>query len=131
MGVAHPPAGPPKLFTNHVVGTGAANIANVLYQDRAGRIFVGTDDGLVQIEPSPEGGVSFRKLELGLITPANDTLRIRAFLEDREGSLWIGTSRGVVRRLPGGEMVEHQLAPAGQPDYVRALLQDKDGSPSV
>jgi len=125
--VAHPPAGPAKLFTNHVVGTGAANIANVLYQDRAGRIIVGTDDGAVQIERSPDGGVTFRKLDLGLTTPANDTLRIRAFLEDREGSLWIGTSRGVVRRLPGGEMVEHQLAPAGQPDYVRALLQDKDG----
>ena len=56
----------------------------------------------------------------------NGTLHVRAFLEDGEGSLWIGTSRGVVRRLPGGDMVEHQLASAGQPDYVRALAQDKD-----
>jgi ligand-binding sensor domain-containing protein/signal transduction histidine kinase len=123
----HAPAGPAKLFTNYVVGTGAANIANVLHQDRAGRIVVGTDDGVVQIEQAPDGRVTFRKLDLGLKTAGNDTLRIRAFLEDREGSLWIGTSRGVVRRLPGGEMVEHQLAPTGQPDYVRALLQDKDG----
>ena len=74
-----------------------------------------------------DGRVTFRKLDLGFDTPANDTLRIRAFLEDGEGSLWIGTSRGVVRRLPGGDMVEHQLAPAGQSDYVRALLQDKEG----
>jgi ligand-binding sensor domain-containing protein/signal transduction histidine kinase len=126
-GVAHPASGPTTLFTNYALGTGAANIANVLYQDRAGRVVVGTDDGVVQIEQAPDGRVTFRKLDLGLDTPANDTLRIRAFLEDGEGSLWIGTSRGVVRRLPGGEMVEHQLAPAGQPDYVRALLQDKDG----
>ena len=126
-GVAPPLAGQPKLFTSYSVGTGAANIANVLYQDRAGRIVVGTDDGVVQIDEAPDGRVTFRRLELGLKTPANDTLRIRAFLEDGEGSLWIGTSRGVVRRLPGGDMVEHQLAPAGQPDYVRALLQDKDG----
>ena len=106
---------------------GPQNIANVLYQDRAGRILVGTDDGVVQIEEARDGRVTFRKLDLGFEMPPNRTLRIRAFLEDREGSLWIGTSQGLARRLPGGDIVEHQLAPAGQPDYVRALLQDKDG----
>ncbi|MBA2602569.1 MAG: hypothetical protein H0U94_03185, partial [Acidobacteria bacterium] len=126
-GVAHPPAGPAHLFTSYSVGSGAANLAHVLYQDRAGRILVGTEDGVVQIEEARDGRVTFRKLDLGVEAPANGTLHVHAFLEDGEGSLWIGTSRGVVRRLPGGDMVEHQLAPAGQPDYVRALLQDKDG----
>ncbi len=125
--VAHPPARPAHLFTSYHVGTGAANFANVLYQDRAGRILVGTDNGVVQIEEAPDGRVTFRTVNLGFDMPANGTVRIRAFLEDREGSLWIGTSHGLVRRLPGGDMIEHQLAPAGQPDYVRALLQDKDG----
>ena len=82
---------------------------------------------MVQIEEARDGRVTFRRLDLGFEGPANGTLHVHAFLEDGEGSLWIGTSRGVMRRLPGGNMVEHRLAPAGQPDYVRALLQDKDG----
>jgi ligand-binding sensor domain-containing protein len=126
-GVAHLPAGSAQLFTNFTVGIGAENVANVLYQDRAGRILIGTDDGVMQIQQARDGRVTFRKLDLGFRVRANDTLRVRAFLEDAEGSLWIGTSQGLVRRLPGGDMVEHQLAPAGQPDYVRALLQDKHG----
>jgi ligand-binding sensor domain-containing protein/signal transduction histidine kinase len=126
-GAARPPGRPAQLFTNHAIGTGAENIANVLHQDRAGRILVGTDDGVVQIEEAGDGGVIFRKLDLDVHRPANGTLRVLAFLEDREGSLWIGTSQGVVRRLPGGDTLAYQLAPAGQPDYVRALLQDKAG----
>jgi ligand-binding sensor domain-containing protein/signal transduction histidine kinase len=126
-GVAHGPPGTAQLFTNHSLGTGAENVANVLYQDRAGRILVGTDDGVLQIEQAPDGRVTFHKLALAFEIPANDTLRVRAFLEDAEGSLWIGTSQGLLRRLPGGNIVEHQLAPAGQPDYVRALLQDRNG----
>ena len=49
-GVAHAPAGPAQLFTSYPVGTGAENITNVLYQDRAGHILVGTDDGVMEIE---------------------------------------------------------------------------------
>ena len=73
-GVAHPPAGPAQLFTSYPVGTGAANVANVLYQDRAGRILVGTDDGVVQIEEARDGRVTFRKLDLGFEMPANRTV---------------------------------------------------------
>ena len=126
-GVAHSPAGPAQLFTSYSLSTGKGNLAHVLYQDRAGHILVGTDDGLVQIEEAHDGRITFRKLDLGFEMPPNRTLHVRAFLEDGEGSLWIGTSRGLARRLPGGDIVEHQLAPAGRPDYVRALLQDKDG----
>jgi ligand-binding sensor domain-containing protein/signal transduction histidine kinase len=118
---------PSQLFTTYRVGTGAANVANVLYQDRAGRILVGTDNGLMQIDEGRDGRVVFREVDLGFHVPANGTLRVRAFLEDREGSLWVGTSHGLVRRLPGGGMVEHQFAPGDQPDYVRALLQDRAG----
>jgi len=125
-GVAHPPSGPAQLFTSYSIITGRGNLAHVLYQDRAGHILVGTDDGVVQIEEAGDGRVTFRKLDLGLEMPPNRTLHVRAFLEDGEGSLWIGTSRGLARRLPGGDIVEHPLA-AGQPDYVRALLQDKEG----
>ena len=126
-GAVRPASVPAQLFTSYAVSTRAKNIAHVLYQDRAGRILVGTEHGVVQIEEALDGRVTFRQLNLGFEVPANGTLHVRAFLEDREGSLWIGTSRGVARRMPSGDIVEHPLAPAGQPDYVRALLQDKDG----
>ena len=126
-GAAPGPLGPAQLFTTYSVGPGAQNVVNVAYQDRAGHVLVGTEDGLFQIEEARNGLVTFRKVDLGLQRPENHIVRVRAFLEDGDGNLWIGTSQGLVRRLPGGQMMEHQLAPAAHPDVVRALLQDKDG----
>src|SRR5215207_7969347 len=116
-----------RLFTSFPVGAGARNVVNILYQDKAGNILVGTDDGVLQLEEAGDGGVTFRPVDLGVQLPVNRTLRVRAFLEDREGSLWIGTSQGLVRRLPGGEMVHHPLEPLPDRDYSRALLQDRSG----
>ena len=126
-GAAHRPLDSAQLFTTYSVGPGAQNVVNIAYQDRAGHVLVGTDDGVFQIEEARNGLVTFRNVDLGLQRSENRIVRVRAFLEDGDGSLWIGTSQGLVRRLPGGQMVEHQLKPAGRPDDVRALLQDKDG----
>ena len=68
-GVAHRSAGPAQLFTSYSMGAGAENIAHVLHQDRAGRILVGTEDGVVQIEEAGDGRVTFRKLHLGFEHP--------------------------------------------------------------
>lgn len=84
-GVAHPPAGPAQLFTSYSVSTGKGNLAHVLYQDRAGHILVGTDDGVVQIEEARDGRVTFRKLDLGFEMPSRPHVACPRISRGRRG----------------------------------------------
>jgi ligand-binding sensor domain-containing protein/two-component sensor histidine kinase len=89
---------PPRLFTPYGVGdTAATSRVNVLYEDRAGRLWAGTDGGLFVVD-NPRERIAFRPIDL----PFGRRLQVWALLEDRAGALWIGTSEGLARRLPGG-----------------------------
>ncbi len=85
----------------------------------------GTDGGLFVLD---EGTVApaFRRAELGLPAHPDRGVLVWAFAEDREGSLWIGTSSGLVRRLPEGRMIHTAVQPTEGTDHVRALLIDRD-----
>ncbi len=69
------------------------------------------------------GGRVLRRLTVGKELPG---ARIQALLADREGSLWIGTNKGLAR-LAAGKL---QLFPVGDPlstASVLALLEDSEG----
>src|SRR6266704_167264 len=77
-----------NLFTAYPVGNGAAtNRVNVLYEDRAGQIWAGTDAGLFRLDES-NGQAIFRYIELKLKQP---DVPVRDLIEDSEGSLWVST----------------------------------------
>jgi ligand-binding sensor domain-containing protein/signal transduction histidine kinase len=89
---------PRRLFTSYAVGgTPAASRVNVLHEDRTGRIWAGTDDGLFVME-SAQGQIGFRGVALPFARP----LQIWALVDDRAGGMWIGTGEGLARRLPNG-----------------------------
>jgi ligand-binding sensor domain-containing protein/two-component sensor histidine kinase len=115
--------GTPKV-TAFPLGTDpSAKLVNVIYRDRQNRIWAGTDNGLYVLE---SGSASFHHVELGIEVPGSLT-EVGAFAEDREGSLWIGASYGVVRRLPDGRMIRYVPDGDNHMRFVRALMVDRGG----
>jgi ligand-binding sensor domain-containing protein/signal transduction histidine kinase len=107
-----------------IPGRGGENYVNVIYEDRAGRIWVGTDNGLYQIQQG-ENGVTFQLFPLLEPSPTNTVMQL---LEDHEGSLWIATSQGLTRRLPDGQLIHYRVNPANGTDLVYAMLEGDDHS---
>ena len=100
------------------------NRVNRLYEDSAGRLWAGTDDGLFRLED--DGGQKvFRRVEFDF--PATKA-PVFALLEDREGSLWIGASSGLTRLLPDGRSIRYVVYPSPKSnDSIRSLFEDADG----
>jgi signal transduction histidine kinase/ligand-binding sensor domain-containing protein len=105
------------LFTQFRVSADpATNRVNVLLEDRAGKLWAGTDDGLFEMQRSNDRG-EWRRVELPL--PADVSLRgVHTLLEDSDGSLWIGGGWGFSRRLPDGRAVDYLV----EPKEVRAAV---------
>jgi ligand-binding sensor domain-containing protein len=78
-------------FAPYSVGdSAAASRVNAVYRDRAANLWAGTDGGLFRLDASdPEG--TFRRVEIGLLSHPDELVQVWAMLEDREGSLWVGT----------------------------------------
>ncbi|RZS56901.1 ligand-binding sensor domain-containing diguanylate cyclase [Sphaerotilus mobilis] len=97
-----------------------------LAEDIDGAIWVGyRGEGLVRIDLST--GAARRLDDAGL--PDG---RVEALLFGRNGVLWVGTWRGLSRRLPGAERVEAVPLPGpgaadGPARTVQALLEDAQG----
>ncbi len=116
-----------NLFTAYQVGDElATNRVNVLYEDRRGRLWAGTDGGVFRLDEI-NGQERFRSVEFAL--PSRDRpVIVTAFVEDREGSLWMGTTRGLMRRWPDGRIAHYTIQPSSQGrDVVQALLEDREG----
>ena len=114
-------------FSIYNVGESApTNRAQVLFRDRAGRLWVGTDNGLFQIEEAGDGAVAIRRIELNEQRPPNSPAGVRALHEDEEGSLWISVADSLVRRLPDGRAVRYVFQPTLS--NIRSLLADRDGT---
>jgi ligand-binding sensor domain-containing protein len=92
-------------------GTAIYSIA----QDDQGDVWCGTENGLAQIH-----GTTVELMD-GAGLPSRD---VRAVLFDHDHNLWLGTSAGVVRRTPDGQI---QRLP--QPDgAINTLFEDREGN---
>ncbi len=103
-----------------------AAATNVLLEDRSGRIWVGTLNGLYSLEQS--GGRYFlRAVDVGLPNEYSEQRLINDLTQDREGMLWIASPSGLYRRTPDGR-VDHFTKKDGLPSaYLHCLLQDHEG----
>ena len=103
----------------------SANRVNVFFQDRERRLWVGTDGGLFRLDRQ-RGEVQFHAIALGLAATPDRTVQVWAMAEDGDGTLWIGTRYGLVRRRASGETVQYRIAPQAATDHVWALLFDPE-----
>ena len=113
------------LFTVYLPDNPKAKEFNVLFEDAAGQILAGTNDGLYRLKET-DGKFDLENVQL--VRPLGNFLLITAIIQDRRGILWIGTSgSGLIRRLPSGQ-IEHYTAVNGlQENGVAALREDAKG----
>lgn len=104
-------------FTVYKTGdTPRTNRPNRLFEDAAGRIWAGTDDGLFMLDEAA-GASEFRRVEMG--ARPGEVTSVWAFIEDGERRLWIATSQGLWRREPDGRVL-----PFPVPTHVKGVVWD-------
>ena len=82
-------------FTNYTTAQGlSGNVALAITEDLQGRIYVGTGQGLDQLDPAT-GRIKHYTTADGLVGG-----EIKAAFRARDGWLWIGTTEGLSRFLP-------------------------------
>jgi ligand-binding sensor domain-containing protein/signal transduction histidine kinase len=114
------------LFTEYLVSDNPdTNNVNVLFQDAAGIIWVGTAGGLFRLEETMNG-VRFVNADLGLRSSSPDEAFVTSITQDRIGTLWVGMGNtGLYRLWPDGHS-DHYTSKNGLPNnFVRALLLDR------
>ena len=101
------------------------NRVNVLHEDSSGRLWAGTDGGVFVLDERIDPW-TFRRASLDLPDSPDRALQVWAFADDRAGTLWIGTSSGLVRRSRDGRIVHTAVQKTQGSDNVRALLIDRE-----
>ncbi len=94
---------------------------NQLYEDRQGRLWIGT---------ARPGELAMLKGEVIRIYTAKDGLppaAITSFCEDRAGALWFGTRGGGLARFKDERFATFTTAQGLSSNYIRAVYEDREG----
>ena len=97
----------------------------IMLQDRSGTLWAG-GTGLFRVEEKA-GRVSFLEIDLHLPQEQGPAFSVAALALGEDGSLWLGTNRGLLRRLPDGRTMQFKVDLRSGSDDVRGLLADKSG----
>lgn len=73
-----------------------------------------------------DGKILFQKIELNLPGNPAASFGITDFRQARDGSFWIVTTRGIVRRLPDGRDIFYSVENT-HTDLFASVLEDNDG----
>ena len=90
---------------------------SAIFQDRAGRVWLGTQGGLLR----------FDDLRLFTTRDGLSADDVRAIAEDRDGSLWVGTKGGGLNRLHDGRFTWFTKTNGLPGNSISALEVDNDG----
>ena len=96
-----------------------------LFEDHEGHLWAGADE-LLRVEDN-NGQVSFQAVDLSLPPEVKTGFGISSIVEGLDGSLWLGTSKGLMRRFPDGRVEQLTILNDAKLDSVKTLLADKDG----
>ena len=89
-----------------------------IHQDRTGKIWVGTDNGLFQVD-----GDRLRRIDGDERIPM---VAVHAIFEDKDGGTWVGGSR--VLRIHSNQVQEFYLAGEASQNRVKSIFQTDDGN---
>jgi diguanylate cyclase (GGDEF)-like protein len=112
-------------------GSLAGDRVRALLRDRAGDLWIGTDDGgLCMLDRARRGRESIAASEGGM--PEG---RVFAALVDRRGRLWVGTREGGIARRDSGTSPWRRLGrglaiPSSRPEHLTDFLRE-DGSGAI
>jgi len=92
---------------------------SAIYQDRQGRLWVGSQSGLASWTTQLEGVTTAQGLSANSVS---------ALADDADGNLWIGTERGGLNRFKDGKFTVYRQETNGLPgNDITALYVDKEG----
>ncbi len=95
----------------------------VIYEDRHGNLWAG-GDGLYQLTEK-DGKIYAQQVELHLPANPASEFAVVAIREGQDGSLWLVTSWGLVRRLPDGREIFYRAS--ARTDASISVLADRAG----
>ena len=96
-----------------------------LYEDSSGNLWAAAD-GMVRIEENGQS-VRFRPIDLNLPPNLQSDFVVTGIREGRDGSLWLSTNHGLLRRAQDGRVVHYSFLSNDGPQDMTWFLVDKDG----
>ncbi len=96
----------------------------VLFEDNAGKIFIGTSDGLFLLN----GRGEIEEISLGKSAADLKPISVRAIIQDRRGAIWIGTSGDLFRLETGGNISRFTIGNDLKSEGLASLFEDRDGN---
>ncbi|MCP4152668.1 MAG: response regulator [bacterium] len=95
------------------------NCVRTLYEDREGKLWIGTDGAGLSILQNGEYTAITKKNGLS-------GRNVQTICKDRDGSMWIGTFRGL-NRLKNGKIKVYTTKEGLSGNIIKSLCQDRDG----
>ncbi|MEN9866370.1 MAG: hypothetical protein RL748_1960 [Pseudomonadota bacterium] len=113
-------------FTRFPVGPGGLSHVSVnsIASDGNDGIWVGTDSGLDHIDGMTQ---AISRVDNRAASIVLSERRVRTILRSKDGSLWLGTNKGLLRRSRGSMQFLDLPFPAQHPVQVTHLFQGSDG----
>lgn len=113
----------PPLFTTILPANPKAAEISLLFEDKNGRVFAGTEDGLYRLTEN----FALEPVPLGPTGSGDQPLPISSLMEDRGGTLWVGTGAKLIHQLPNGNVERFGSENGLLKGTISALTQDRDG----
>ena len=108
----------------------ADNVVRPILEDRRGRLWIGTFDGLDLLDRATGKFRHFRHDPADPASISHD--EVHYLLEDRRGDIWVGTAVGLNRMIAGADgsvrFKRYTVADGLADDAVAAMLEDDDGN---
>jgi ligand-binding sensor domain-containing protein len=116
--------GSPSVESARLSDDRAANRVNVMHQDAAGALWLGTDAGLFLATDADR--MRFAPVTLGLDTP-DRLVGVFGLASTADGDLWAATTQGLVRRNRLGRTELNIFDFPGASPRSRSILADRHG----